>query len=135
MNKKTISVAFLSACLLAACETAPTLPSTTYLDGSKGKGLPVNMSPAQRLAFADLKMTKKEVIDVMGFPHASGSFPPNIECMSWIYINPKYQNISMKTNAIAIFKNGQLISSNPDFDRGCALTAFEFQALDKSSGN
>lgn len=132
MNKKTILLALLSACILSACET---LPSTTYLDGTKGKGLPVDMSPAQRLAFVDLKMTKKEVIDVMGFPHASGSFPPNIECMSWIYIDPAYSSGRIKTDAIVVYKNGKVISSNPKSGRGCALSANEFQALDKSSGN
>ncbi len=135
MNKKTISITLISACILAACETAPTLPSTTYLDGSKGKGLPANMSPAQRLAFVDLKMTKKEVIDVMGFPHASGSFPPNIECMSWIYTDPAYSSGVIKSNAIIVFKNGNVISSNPKSRDGCALSAYEFQALDKSSSN
>jgi hypothetical protein len=93
------------------------------------------MSPAQRLAFVDLKMTKKETIDVMGFPHASGSFPPNIECMSWIYIDPAYSNIAIKTSAIVVFKNGNVISTSPKTMNGCGMSAYEYQALDRSSGN
>lgn len=126
---KAISLAMLSVCLLPACQTQPTLPSTTYLDGSKGKGLPSNMSPSQRLAFVNQKMMKNEVIDVMGFPHASGSFPPNIECMLW-----SYQQTYQIKKAIVLFRDGRVVSSNPDALLGCSIFPHEIDALIKNTG-
>ena len=87
------------AVILAGCASSsgPSLPSTTYIANSEGSRLPADMSPAQRLTYLNQGMTKAQVIAVMGVANGASTYPPSLECLSWIYKKlGSYSTLAMK---------------------------------------
>lgn len=108
---------FLAGC---ASSSGPSLPSTTYIANSEGSRLPADMSPGQRLTYLNQGMTKAQVIAVMGVAHSGSTYPPSLDCLSWLYMKPSDSRYSYLVAASVIFYKGNLVSTEPNGnDRGC----------------
>jgi outer membrane protein assembly factor BamE (lipoprotein component of BamABCDE complex) len=107
----------ISGCHSAPKPTKPLLPSTVYIQNSKGAALPADMSPAQRLVYLNLGMTKSQIIEVMGNPHAAAVVPPAFECLEWLYLDAEHA--SMMRQAVVIIGKDRLIETNPSVFLGC----------------
>ena len=108
------------AVILAGCASSsgPSLPSTTYIANSEGSRLPADMSPAQRLTYLSQGMSKAQVIAVMGVANGASTYPPSLECLSWIY--KELGSYSTLKTATVIFYKGNLVATKPnEYDSGC----------------